>query len=68
MGRVNVVFAGLRPKWYPTVDHRKAETFTPKELEEWNQGKVGPHGADLYMSVHTLDCRMRRNWKYSQQR
>ena len=39
--------AGLRPKWYPAVEHRKAETFTPKELEEWNQGKVGPHGAEL---------------------
>ena len=46
MGRVNVVFAGLRPKWYPTVDHRKAETFTPKELEEWNKGMVGPHAAE----------------------
>ena len=34
---------GIRPKWYPTIEHRRATTFTPKELDEWNQGKVGPH-------------------------
>ena len=35
--------AGIRPKWYPTIERPKATVFTPKELEEWNQGKVGPH-------------------------
>ena len=34
---------GIRPKWYPTIERPKAAVFTPKELEEWNQGKVGPH-------------------------
>lgn len=33
----------IRPKWYPTIERPKATVFTPKELEEWNQGKVGPH-------------------------
>ena len=35
--------AGIRPKWYPTIERPKATVFTPKELDEWNQGKVGPH-------------------------
>lgn len=37
---------GFRPKWYPTIERPKATAFTPKELEEWNKGMVGPHAAE----------------------
>ena len=32
-------FLYIRPKWYPTIEHEKALTFTPKEVEQWNQGQ-----------------------------
>lgn len=29
----------IRPKWYPTIVHEKAVAFTPKEVEQWNEGQ-----------------------------
>ena len=39
--------ADIRPKWYPDLEYRKADTFTPKEVADWNQGKIGPEGEKL---------------------
>ena len=36
--RVNVLcVADIRPKMYPRIEYEKARTFTPREVEEWNQ-------------------------------
>ena len=32
-------FLYIRPKWYPTITYEQAKVFTPKEIEEWNQGQ-----------------------------
>ena len=31
--------ADIRPKMYPRIEYEKARTFTPKEIEEWNQAQ-----------------------------
>ena len=31
----------LRPQWYPPVAYKKAETFTPAEVAEWNERSGG---------------------------
>ena len=27
----------IRPKWYPTIEHERAQEFTPREVEQWNE-------------------------------
>ena len=31
----------LWPQWYPPVAYKKAETFTPAEVAEWNERSGG---------------------------
>ena len=30
-------FLYIRPKWYPKIEYSKAQTFSPKEIEDWNR-------------------------------
>ena len=29
----------IRPRMYPTITYEQAKVFTPKEIQEWNQGQ-----------------------------
>ena len=29
----------IRPKMYPRIEYEQAKAFTPKEIEEWNNGQ-----------------------------